>query len=136
MGCQGYWCKLQDFTLCKKGPSSAMKLSVCKSLDDDISSLPVRSSQDIVLSVVLVVGFAVSGIVEGVSSAKLENRGEDWWKHTAAASVSLTHTRACVRAHVAQCPLWSGCKLPALLAFAACYSLTNSPYSQGKLIWE
>lgn len=40
---------------------------------------------------VLVVGFAVSGVVEGVSSAKLENRGEDWWKHTAAASVSLTH---------------------------------------------
>ena len=47
--------------------------------------------QDITVSLLLLVGFVASGIVECVFAAELESRDEIWWKETAAAAVSYLH---------------------------------------------
>ena len=46
--------------------------------------------QDIAVSLLLVVGFVASAIMECVFAAKLESRDDKWWKQTAAAAVSHT----------------------------------------------
>ena len=47
--------------------------------------------QDITVSLLLLVGFVTSGIVECVFAAKLESRDEILWKETSAAAVSYLH---------------------------------------------
>ena len=81
--------------------------------------------QDIVVSLVLVVGFVVSGLTQAVCGGKLKKSDEVWWKETAAATVSHTfhphiHTVRYILSYVLWQPRW--------LLFAHCASLESHLY--------